>query len=373
MRLPRSRRAQRGIPNARAASAAGSRPGGRPLVPVAVVLSVAALSLAAWSAAPGAHAEAAPGAFAPIGAQHDPSARYRLPFRLSMPRLMNQGVGGALSHSGPEHFAFDFAMPEGTEILAARAGTVAFVRDGETAGGFEARFRGFGNSVQVLHDDGTFAVYAHLRKGIPVRKGQSIERGEPVGWSGSTGYSAGPHLHFAVYRRNSASSITSVPIRFGPVGSAGFIPEEGQFYGNAPRTNVELIVTAGDGTIDAERPLRLVRGSERALKVMMKIPGLAPVDVTRSSATRYYSPTAWAANVDEAGRVRAVPTAGYAAAIEKMSPKDRDSEIFDWGVLVVTHADAQKGWSGFTSVPLLIEDPAVPEAAAETAAEEATP
>ena len=71
-----------------------------------------------WSAAPGS-----------LLARHDPRARYRMPFGGSEPRVLGQGVGGHFSHTGPGHHAFDFSMPWGTPVLAARAGRVIAVRE----------------------------------------------------------------------------------------------------------------------------------------------------------------------------------------------------------------------------------------------------
>ena len=55
--------------------------------------------------------------------------------------------------------------------------------------------------VQILHEDGTIAVYAHLHwDSIRVRIGDHVSRGQYIANSGSTGFSSGPHLHFAVIR-----------------------------------------------------------------------------------------------------------------------------------------------------------------------------
>jgi murein DD-endopeptidase MepM/ murein hydrolase activator NlpD len=53
----------------------------------------------------------------------------------------------------------------------------------------------------VLHDDGTLTEYVHLMQGgSAVRVGEKVAAGKLIGYSGNTGYSAGPHLHFAVVR-----------------------------------------------------------------------------------------------------------------------------------------------------------------------------
>lgn len=157
-------------------------------------------------------------AFAPVGAIHDDATRYRLPFPLEMPRLLTQGVNGHITHQGSEAYSFDFAMPGGSPVLAAREGTVARVRDGFTEGGLDSKYAMRSNDVLLLHADGTYGVYAHLSKGIPVREGQVVKQGDLIGHSGNTGLTAGPHLHFGVYKRDAPATTKTVPIRFG-VGS----------------------------------------------------------------------------------------------------------------------------------------------------------
>ena len=57
------------------------------------------------------------------------------------------------------------------------------------------------NVVEILHDDGTIAMYAHLHwDSIRVHLGEHVGRGEYIANSGSTGFSSGPHLHFCVQR-----------------------------------------------------------------------------------------------------------------------------------------------------------------------------
>ena len=67
----------------------------------------------------------------------------------------------------------------------------------------------YGKWVFIKHDNGLSTLYAHLSS-ISVSGGQSIGAGELVGYSGNTGYSTGPHLHFGVYA-TSGSEIASFP------------------------------------------------------------------------------------------------------------------------------------------------------------------
>jgi murein DD-endopeptidase MepM/ murein hydrolase activator NlpD len=55
------------------------------------------------------------------------------------------------------------------------------------------------NSIRILHDDGSMAVYAHLQVGrAQVYVGMRVQAGQLIAYSGNTGFSSGPHLHFAV-------------------------------------------------------------------------------------------------------------------------------------------------------------------------------
>ena len=80
-------------------------------------------------------------------------------------------------------------MPVGTPIVAARAGTVVKVRDGQGGRLPDPA----GNHVRIEHDDGTHSAYLHLSRGsVRVKPGQRVEIGTPLGKSGNTGRSTGP-------------------------------------------------------------------------------------------------------------------------------------------------------------------------------------
>ncbi|PJJ97317.1 peptidase [Lysobacteraceae bacterium NML91-0213] len=140
---------------------------------------------------------------------------------------VEQGWSGGFSHSDAQNrHAVDFAAAVGTPVLAARDGTVMHAEAGfdEAApGDHEAVTRA--NFVRVLHDDGSMALYAHLDAGgVLVHPGQRVRRGTPLGRSGNTGLSSGPHLHFVV-QVNRGLSLESIPFRmFGPQGILRFQP-----------------------------------------------------------------------------------------------------------------------------------------------------
>jgi len=83
------------------------------------------------------------------------------------------------------HKGIDYAAPTGTPALVVGDGVVSFA----------GRNGGYGNVVEVNHGNGHKTLYAHLSK-IHVRLGQKVQKGQPIGAVGSTGWSTGPHLHF---------------------------------------------------------------------------------------------------------------------------------------------------------------------------------
>lgn len=131
----------------------------------------------------------------------DPDAVYSVPFAGADPREVVQGYGGTDSHMGGMRFSIDFAMPPGTPVVASRAGTVLYLQDGFVDGGPDPELLERANLVVVAHQDGTMASYGHLSPGILVEVGDSVDRGQRLGFSGSTGFAGRPHLHFHVGTR----------------------------------------------------------------------------------------------------------------------------------------------------------------------------
>jgi murein DD-endopeptidase MepM/ murein hydrolase activator NlpD len=155
----------------------------------------------------------------------DPGARprdveYLLPLRMGGWHI-DQGFGGGFSHDDEQNrYALDLAAPIGTPVLAARDGVVMQVEsDFARAGLDRERYAGRANLIRVLHDDGTMAMYAHLKAdGVLVRPGQRVQAGDVIGLSGNTGFTSGPHLHFAV-QANRGMRLESIRFRMrGPQG-----------------------------------------------------------------------------------------------------------------------------------------------------------
>jgi murein DD-endopeptidase MepM/ murein hydrolase activator NlpD len=147
--------------------------------------------------------------------EHRPDGPYRAPFALARQFRVTQAYPSHITHvDAASAYAVDIEMPVGTQIYAARGGTVIEVASQYFEGSDDAKRAARANVVRILHADGTMALYAHLNwDSIRVRPGQVVERGEYIADSGNTGFSSGPHLHFAVIR-NSGLHHESLPVQF---------------------------------------------------------------------------------------------------------------------------------------------------------------
>ena len=97
-------------------------------------------------------------------------------------------------YNGSGHNGVDFGVPVGTEVYSARTGKVIGTGDTDLT----CQGASYGKWVLVQHDNGLSSLYAHLSL-IKVSSGQPVNTGDLLGYSGNTGYSTGPHLHFTVY------------------------------------------------------------------------------------------------------------------------------------------------------------------------------
>ena len=133
------------------------------------------------------------------GNQED-SIVYQLPYGCGESFQVIQEYGGAYSHTSEMFYSLDFGMPERTPVCAARGGIVYRVINHFHEGGTHASFKPESNVIEILHPDDTIAIYAHLApQGNCVVGGDVVSAGQLIGYSGNTGWSGGPHLHFAVY------------------------------------------------------------------------------------------------------------------------------------------------------------------------------
>ena len=90
------------------------------------------------------------------------------------------------------HNGLDLASYQGTPIYASKSGTVTTATYNYA----------YGYYVTINHYDGFSTLYGHMTNYV-VSEGDYVERGQVIGYVGSTGYSTGPHLHFTVYYNGS--------------------------------------------------------------------------------------------------------------------------------------------------------------------------
>ena len=137
---------------------------------------------------------------------------YVLPYPIGREYGISQGNCGIYTHKrdflngvhGDLRYAYDFEIPIGQDITAARSGEVLTI---------EERYEDYTNDIwqtnyiQILHDDGTIGVYLHFTKnGVLVDVGDEIKQGVKIGIAGATGYVGYiPHLHFHVFEKEHKS------------------------------------------------------------------------------------------------------------------------------------------------------------------------
>jgi len=159
------------------------------------------------------------------GAVHRPPHPYRVPYAIGATYPISQAYPTRITHTTADsQYAVDIALPDGTPVYSAREGTVINVRHDSFNTGMSPVMLDQANVVEILHEDGTIAIYAHLHwDSIRVRIGERVTRGQYIADSGNTGFTSGPHLHFAVIR-NSGSEDVSVPVQFAGIGGIAVTP-----------------------------------------------------------------------------------------------------------------------------------------------------
>lgn len=163
-------------------------------------------------------------------ARHKNSHVYRIPFEAGKSVSIGQGCNGQFSHFGPARFSLDFEVPVGTPIFAARGGQVVDVVENNTKGGPTREFLEFDNRIVIQHSDKTMSVYSHLKyRGAEVRVGQKVRQDQLIGYSGNTGFSTAPHLHFAVTRGTAEDSEQTIRVKFATQSGRKSCPKAGSF------------------------------------------------------------------------------------------------------------------------------------------------
>ena len=127
----------------------------------------------------------------------DTSYVYWLPYENGKSYFLVQAANSKMSHKN--ELSLDFKMKKGSKICAAREGVVIEARADSDKGGLKEENLADGDYIIIRHDDGSVSKYWHLDKdGVIVTVGSYVTKGQLIGSSGNTGYTAFPHLHFQV-------------------------------------------------------------------------------------------------------------------------------------------------------------------------------
>jgi murein DD-endopeptidase MepM/ murein hydrolase activator NlpD len=115
------------------------------------------------------------------------------------------------SHLQNDTYAWDFRMPIGTPIVAAQDGVVRMARGDSNQGACDPKMAQYANYIVIAHEGGVETQYLHF-SAVVVKPGDKVRKGQLIGYSGNTGWSCGPHLHFKVAQtRGSGWNNPSVP------------------------------------------------------------------------------------------------------------------------------------------------------------------
>lgn len=154
---------------------------------------------------------------------------YSLPFEKGKTHSIFQGYDGEFSHRN--EFALDFDLKTGSQVFAVRDGIVVQVVNQFTQSCPNISCAKFNNKILIMHSDGTFADYSHLKyHGSAVKKGELVKKDQLIGYSGSTGFASGPHLHFAVFINRIDGKRTFIKTKFKTSESEATLLEEGKSY-----------------------------------------------------------------------------------------------------------------------------------------------
>ena len=175
-------------------------------------------------------------------------AQYKLPFKGGATYTCTQGNSTKASHNGFEKYAFDFALPMNTDVVAMRAGVVKQVvtsfNDNNCVYPNCDGCKNDVNRVVIEHSDGTHALYLHLTKnGANVAVNQSVVQGQVIAKSGNSGCSSGAHLH--VMLMNACTAVwycQSISLKFDDVATNNGVPTSVNSYtsGNYGAANPTL-------------------------------------------------------------------------------------------------------------------------------------
>jgi murein DD-endopeptidase MepM/ murein hydrolase activator NlpD len=162
---------------------------------------------------------------------------YKLPYACGDAFTCSQANFGS-SHQCSQAYAWDFAMPRGTPVHAARGGTIAYLEVRSPNGsqcydppGLLEACHNKANFIGIKHADGTVALYMHLQE-MKVQKGDVVQQGQLIALSGNSGYTSGPHLHFQLQNDCGIWFCSSVPVSFAD--APGLAKNDKVTSGNCP-------------------------------------------------------------------------------------------------------------------------------------------
>jgi len=154
---------------------------------------------------------------------------YELPFESGESYTVTQGYNGRFSHQGEN--ALDFGLDIGDKVFAARGGIVYKVIEKNSKSCNHSSCQEFNNMITIYHSDGTFSEYSHLKyNGSRVKEGQKVAIGDFIGYSGNTGWSSGPHLHFVVYKYDENGQRVTLKTKFRTSKREGVFLKENEGY-----------------------------------------------------------------------------------------------------------------------------------------------
>ncbi|MBZ4189690.1 M23 family metallopeptidase [Niabella beijingensis] len=138
---------------------------------------------------------------------------YDLPYPKGTSRTLVQGYFTQFTHK--RRAALDFKMPIGSPVCAAREGVVVRTKEDGDQGGIRKSNRPHANYVVIQHADSSRAGYWHLKKeSVLVNVGDTVKKGQLIAYSGNTGYTYFPHLHFIVWTFDRNGRFKQMPTRF---------------------------------------------------------------------------------------------------------------------------------------------------------------
>lgn len=114
------------------------------------------------------------------------------------------------------HHGLDLAAPMGTPVYAPASGKI-ILRERQTQ---------YGNTIVIDHGYGVETVYGHMSK-FASKLGQTVRRGELIGYVGNTGYSTGPHLHYEVHANGRPQNPLAYVYDKAPSGSESYAQDDG--------------------------------------------------------------------------------------------------------------------------------------------------